>query len=108
MKFAQEKKKLETLSQTAVTADNFNDQNFDMLSDVYREYSAIVTDLYKKEPNIFGNFRNYSIPEIKDHRRSIVKIDSLEYKNENYKLFKECLEQSIESTIDYIVNYVTH
>ena len=106
MKFVQEKKKLETLSKTTTAVEHYNDENFELLSDVYRDYSAIITDLYKKEPNVFGNFRNYSIPEIKSHKKSIDKIDSIEIKKENFNLFKESLDQSIESTIEYIVDYV--
>jgi hypothetical protein len=105
MKFVQEKKKLESLSQTSTAVEHFNQENFAVLSDVYRDYSAIITDLCKKEPNVFGNFRNYSVPEIKAHKRSIDKIDSIEIKKENFNLFKESLDQSIESTIEYIVDY---
>ena len=106
MKFTQEKKKLETLSKTAIAVENYNHENFELLSEVYRGYSAIVTDLCKKEPNIFGNFRNYSVPEIKNHKKSIDKIDLPAIKEENFKLFKASLDQSIESTIDYIANYI--
>lgn len=106
MKFIQEKKKLESLSKTTTSVEHFNAENFELLSDVYRDYSAIITDLCKKEPNVFGNFRNYSVPEIKNHKKSVDKIDSIEIKKENFNLFKESLDQSIESTIEYIVDYV--
>lgn len=106
MKFVQEKKKLESLSKTTVGVDDFNAENFELLSDVYRDYSAIVTDLCKKEPNVFGNFRNYNVPEIKGHKRSIDKIDSMEIKKENFNLFKESLDESIGSTIEYIDDFV--
>ena len=106
MKFVQEKKKLESLSETTTAVDRFNDENNVLLSDVYRNYSAIITELCKKEPNVFGNFRNYSVPEIKAHKRSIDKIDSIEIKKENFNLFRESLDQSIGSTIEYITDFV--
>lgn len=108
MKFLKEKKKLEDLSKTTAAVDQYTDENFALLSDIYRDYSATITDLYKKEPNVFGNFRNYSVPEIKNHKRSITKIDSPEIKEENFQLFKESLDQSIESTIEYIESYILH
>jgi predicted choloylglycine hydrolase len=105
MKYLQEKKKLEIMRESVAPAESYNDVNYELLSEVYRDYSSIVTSLYKKEPNVFGNFRNYSVPEIKNHKRSIDKIGALEIKEENFRLFKESLDQSIESTIEYIVDY---
>jgi len=91
--------------QSAAPAQNYSDVNYELLSEVYREYSSIITSLYKREPNVFGNFRNYNVPEIKNHKRSIEKIGAPDIKEENFKLFKESLDQSIESTIEYIVDY---
>jgi len=105
MKYLQEKKKLESLLESVAPAENYNDVNYELLSGVYRDYSSIITSLYKKEPNVFGNFRNYNVPEIKNHKRSIDKIGAPDIKEENFKLFKESLDQSIESTIEYIVDY---
>jgi len=105
MKYLQEKKKLESMRESVAPAEFYNDVNYELLSEVYRDYSSIITSLYRKEPNVFGNFRNYNVPEIKNHKRSIDKIGAPEIKEENFKLFKESLDQSIESTIEYIVDY---
>jgi len=93
------------MRESVAPAENYNNVNYELLSEVYRDYSSIVTSLYKKEPNVFGNFRNYNVPEIKNHKKSIEKIDAADIKEENFRLFKESLDQSIESTIAYIVDY---
>jgi len=104
--FEKEKKNLLGLLQTAKGYESYNEQDFELISDVYREFSLIIGKLFKAKPNVFGNLRKYSLAEIKSHRRSIDKVGLMSVKEENYQLFYESLVQTIESTIEYIENYV--
>ena len=102
-----EKNKLENLLYTISPIISFDHGEEQALIEVYEQFSKILSKLYMKELNIFGNLRNHSFKETKEYRRAINRSESAEIKAQYLKLLKDSLQEDIETSIEYITDYVS-
>ena len=101
-----EKNKLANLKEVITGIKAFNSEQTETLIQVYDQYSKILNKLYSKEANIFGNIRNHSFKETKQLRRELTKSETEEIRQESLLRFKDSLQQNIETSIDYLTEYV--
>jgi len=104
--FEREKKSLQALHLIAQDKKRYSAEDIETMAGVYRDYAAILTKLFKNQPNVFGNLRKYNLDEIKNHKRNIAKVESQTEKEQHFDLYQESIEHTIESTISYIEDYV--
>jgi len=101
-----EKKKLVTILSKSREIEKFDEVNFEISKNLFKEYGAIIRKLYWKEPNVFGNFYKYDLAEIKSRIKQANEEEYYDAKHDQFIYFKTHLEQSINSAIEYITSYI--
>ena len=103
-----EKNKLNALLVSVAYKDieTYNDQHMDTLNEHYREYSSIISVLYNKHPNVFGNLYKHQLREIKDNKMSIKKSLSDHSRQENFTAYKQSIREAVEVTVEYMNEYI--
>jgi F0F1-type ATP synthase membrane subunit b/b' len=101
-----QKKKLQSLRLRSAEIQNFNQETLEIINDVFKEYCLILRRLHEKEPNIFRDFINHDITELKQHVKSAKSNISGEIQQENFSGYKDFLENSIDTAIEYITDYI--
>lgn len=106
MGFSKEIAKLEEQLQLITEVKVYTDRNLELLNESHAEIRKIISLLYKKHANVFGNLYNYDLKEIRNNRKNV----SLNKHNSNNQdvlmIYRNSLESVIETTIEYIAEYV--
>lgn len=105
MGFNKEISKLEEQLQLITPIKVYTDRNLELLNESHAEIRKIISLLYRKHANIFGNLYNYDLKEIRNNRKNV----SLNKYNDNHDVlivYIDSLKNTIERTIEYIEEYV--
>lgn len=103
MGFNKEIIKLKEQLQLITEVNVYTDGNLELLNESYTEIRKIISFLYKKHANIFGNLYNYDLKELRKNRKDI----SLNKNNPDFLIiYLNSLKNATERTIEYIEEYV--
>lgn len=106
MGFNKEISKLEEQLQLITPIKVYTDRNLELLNESHAEIRKIISLLYRKHANIFGNLYNYDLKEIRNNRKN---VSLNKYNNDNHDVlivYIDSLKNTIERTIEYIEEYV--
>lgn len=106
MAFTREKAKLEELLHLIAEIDVHTDRNIELLNDCYTELRKVISFLYQKQANVFANLYNYELKEIRNMRKAIAVKGADDGDPNGLTVYRESLGNTIERTIEYIVEYV--
>lgn len=101
-----QKKKLQSLRTRSGEIVQYDDTHLEMMNGIFKEYTFVIRKLYEKEPNIFRNFINHDIYELKQQIKATKAVGHPEVKTEIFIYYKNFLEQSIDTAIEYITDYI--
>lgn len=101
-----QKKKLQSLRMRSGEIEQFDDAHIELLNGIFKEYMFVIRKLYEKEPNIFRKFVNHDIPELKKQIKSTKDVGHPGLRTEIFIGYKNSLEQSIDTAIAYITDYI--
>ncbi len=108
MTIAKEKIKLKNLLIPLTPIEEYSEADMEILDDCYRQYSTIIKVLFKTYPNVFANLYNHDLREIKDNKKFVKESFSDQARQNNFVVYKESIEQAIDRTLSYIVDYLPH
>lgn len=103
MGFNKEISKLEEQLQLITPIKVYTDRNLELLNESHAEIRKIISLLYRKHANIFGNLYNYDLKEIRNNRKN---VSLNKYNNDVLIVYIDSLKNTIERTIEYIEEYV--
>lgn len=101
-----QKKKLQSLRIRSGDIEQFDDTHIELINDIFKEYMFVIRKLYEKEPNIFRKFVNHDISELKKQLKSTKNVGHPGLRTEIFVDYKNSLEQSIDTAIEYITDYI--
>lgn len=106
MGFNKEITKLEEQLQVITGVKVYTEKNLELLNESYAEIRKIISFLYGKHANIFGNLYNYDLKEIRNNRKNI-SLNKQNTSNQDVLMtYRNSMENVIERTIEYIVEYL--
>lgn len=106
MSIGKERVKLEKLLVSVAGVKTIDELNLEIINEGYREYAAIIKNLYTKQPNIFGNLYNYDLRGIKENKKFIKESYTEKARQVNFKVYRDSVVEAIERTMEYISSYV--
>jgi hypothetical protein len=106
MIFGKEKIKLEKILASVASVNNADELNMEIINEGYREYAAIIKNLYTKQPNIFGNLYNYDLREIKNNKKFTKESFTNKARQVNFVVYRDSVIHAIERTTEYITSYL--
>ncbi|WP_158799299.1 hypothetical protein [Pedobacter sp. L105] len=106
MVYNKEKIKLKNILNSTLSLDTFEEEQMEVLNEIFREYSTIINFLYKKHPNVFANQYKRDLQEIKENKMFTKKSYSDAARIQNFVVYKDSVAQAIESTLEYLNDYI--
>jgi len=106
MSYNKEKLKIESLLQAIQQVPDDGAESFERLNELFLEFSKVISVLYKKQPNVFGNIYKYDHREIKAYKRQL--RESIEISSPTHVgKFKNHIEDTAERTLEYITIFLS-
>lgn len=101
-----EKVQLQGLLELIINVDSYTERNLELLQESYTEFRRIISALYRKYTNIFGNLYNYDLKEIRNNKKKLSEDNSADGRQKLLVVYRDSMGSAVERTIEYITEYI--